>query len=226
MEPTGEAEILESWRRNALPWTKAIRRGQVESRKLVTDAAIVDAILGRSPRSVLDIGCGEGWLARRLAAESIRVTGIDAVPALIDQARAMGGGEFLVASYDDLAARRLEVLADVVVCNFSLLGDESVRGVFRAVPEMLHPKGAFIVQTLHPVTTCGDLPYEDGWRPGSWDGIGAELAEPAPWHFKTLDSWRHLFLDNALELLETREPLHPLTQEPASVIFIGQRVAQ
>jgi 2-polyprenyl-3-methyl-5-hydroxy-6-metoxy-1,4-benzoquinol methylase len=175
---------------------------------------------------VLDVGCGEGWLARRLTAESIHVTGVDAVPALIDEARAMGGGEFLVASYDDLAAGRLEVFADVVVCNFSLLGDASVRSVFRAVPRMLRPNGAFIVQTLHPVTTCGDLPYEDGWRSGSWDGIGAELAEPAPWHFKTLDSWKRLFADNALELLEMREPLHPLTQQPASVIFIGQRVSR
>ena len=36
---------------------------------------------------MLDIGCGEGWLARALEAEGIRVTGIDAVPGLIERAR-------------------------------------------------------------------------------------------------------------------------------------------
>jgi 2-polyprenyl-3-methyl-5-hydroxy-6-metoxy-1,4-benzoquinol methylase len=187
----------------------------------VTDRAIVDAILGRSPRSVLDLGCGEGWLARELSANAIQVTGIDVVPALIERAEAAGGGRFHVGSYEDVVGGQLGVSADVVVCNFSLLGDDSVRGVFQAVPAMLNRNGSFVVQTVHPVAACGDLPYADGWREGSWDGFSPDFTDPAPWYFRTLETWINLFVQNGFRLREMREPLHPPTQRPASVVFIA-----
>ena len=90
MDPLSDAKIIESWHRNALPWTNIVREGKIESRRLSTDQAIVNAILSCSPQTVLDIGCGEGWLVRELAAKNIRATGIDVVPALITQAKQEG----------------------------------------------------------------------------------------------------------------------------------------
>lgn len=222
MNRFSDARILESWHRNALPWTAAVRRGQIESRRLVTDRAIVDAVLDRSPHSVLDIGCGEGWLARELSGSGIPVTGIDAVPALIERARDAGGGEFQVVSYDDVATGRFRVSVDVIVCNFSLFGDDSVKAVFGAAPRMLTRGGAFIVQTVHPVAACGNLPYQDGWGEGSWDGFGSDFTDPAPWYFRTLESWISLFHQNGFNRPEIREPLHPVTLKPASVVFIAE----
>jgi len=46
-------------------------------------------------------------------------------PVLIEQAVAGGGGDFHLASYEDVAAGRFRIAADAVVCNFSLLGKES-----------------------------------------------------------------------------------------------------
>ncbi|MDD5275334.1 MAG: hypothetical protein PHR16_04550 [Methylovulum sp.] len=46
-EAFSDARIVESWGINALPWTAAVREGQIESRKQVTDQAIIDAILNR-----------------------------------------------------------------------------------------------------------------------------------------------------------------------------------
>jgi 2-polyprenyl-3-methyl-5-hydroxy-6-metoxy-1,4-benzoquinol methylase len=221
LNPLSDAKILESWHKNAVPWTAAVRSGEIVSRKLATDRAIVDAVLGLSPRSVLDLGCGEGWLARVLSSKAIDVTGIDVVPALIERAQAAGGGRFVVGSYEDFAGGRLGVCADVVVCNFSLLGDDSVEGVFRALPGMLNRKGSFIVQTVHPVVACGSLPYQDGWREGSWDGFGPDFTDPAPWYFRTLETWIDLFAQNGFTLRELREPIHPATLKPASVIFVA-----
>lgn len=218
-----DAKIIDSWRRNAAPWTHAVRAQQIESRRLVTDQAVVDAILSRAPRTAIDIGCGEGWLARALSARNIGVLGIDVVPELIEQAKAAGGGEFRTMSYAALARGELEVRADLAVCNFSLLGKQAVEDVFATLPTLLEPNGSCVVQTLHPQTACGDVPYRDGWRTGSWDGFGDEFTDPAPWYFRTLESWVRLFSDNDLRLLEMREPLHPQSGRPASVVFIAQR---
>jgi len=217
-----DAKIVESWSKNAPSWTVAVRKGQIESRRQITDQAIVDAVLSRSPCSVLDIGCGEGWLVRELAARNIHVVGVDVVPELIEAAQNAGGGDFRTMSYEDIATGKLRGSVDVIVANFSLLGKESVEGVFRATPSLLAAHGSFIVQTLHPVIACGDFPYRDGWREGSWTGFSTDFTDPAPWYFRTLESWIKLFADSGFRLREVREPLHPKTQKPASIILIGE----
>ncbi len=47
-------------------WINIIDNNGIESRRLVTNKAIIDAVCKYNPFSVLDIGCGEGWLAKRI----------------------------------------------------------------------------------------------------------------------------------------------------------------
>ncbi len=222
-DPLSDARIVDSWLRNASPWTSAVRGNQIESRRLVTNQAIVDAVLSRTPKTALDIGCGEGWLVRALAEKGVDAMGVDVVPSLIEQAKQAGGGEFRVASYEAIAAGELDVKVDVAVANFALLGKESVERLLRRIPDLLRPDGALIVQTLHPLVARGDLPYEDGWRTGSWAGFSEDFSDPAPWYFRTVESWKKLLADSGLNLTDTREPLHPTTGKPASIIFIAQK---
>jgi len=220
--PLSDEKIVDSWNTNAGAWGDAIRAGQIESRTLVTNQSIIDAVLRHEPTSILELGCGEGWLARHLAARGKQVLGVDAVPALIEQARS-AGGRFEVMSYKDIAAGKLHECFDVIVANFSLLGEDAVTKLFGAIPTLLNPRGVFIVQTIHPLQGCGELPYVDGWRAGSWVGFGGDFSDPAPWYFRTLASWLKLFVANGFELIELNEPLHPNSGKPASVIFVGKR---
>jgi 2-polyprenyl-3-methyl-5-hydroxy-6-metoxy-1,4-benzoquinol methylase len=220
-DPLSDARIVDSWTRNAGPWTAAVRENRIESRNLVTNRAIVDAVLGRAPRTILDIGCGEGWLVRALAEHGISGTGVDVVPSLIDQAASAGGGEFRVASYEDIADGILDIKVDAVVANFSLIGNESVNGVIHRVPSLLEKYGALIIQTLHPLAATGDLPYEDGWRHGSWAGFSSDFSDPAPWYFRTVETWKALIRESGFTSIDVREPLHPATGKPASIIFIA-----
>ena len=48
------------------------------------------AVAATGARRVLDLGCGEGWLARALAAGGLDVTGVDGAPALVEAATAAG----------------------------------------------------------------------------------------------------------------------------------------
>jgi 2-polyprenyl-3-methyl-5-hydroxy-6-metoxy-1,4-benzoquinol methylase len=146
-----DAKIVDSWRKNALPWIKVVREGQIKSRRQSTDRAIIDAVLSCSPKSVIDLGCGEGWLCRFLAEQGIEVLGIDAVPELIIAARsAGGGGDFRLLTYDEVVSGKCRARADAAVCNFSLLGKTSVEGLIGIVPSLLNSRGSLVVQTLHP----------------------------------------------------------------------------
>ena len=213
-----ETLLDQRWRQHSDAWIDAVRARRIPSRVAVTDQALVDAILDYRPDTLLDLGCGEGWLARRLAPLGIAVTGIDAAPALIDAAREAGGGRFVVAGYDALPPA-LGSFA-MAVSNFALLGKEPVERLFAALPQRL-PGGHFIVQTLHPLIACGEQPYRDGWRRDSWTAFSAGVEEPPPWYFRTLESWVRLFGAHGLRLLELREPRAPATGQPASAIFIA-----
>jgi SAM-dependent methyltransferase len=218
-----DTRIIDSWHKNTAPWTTAVRDGEIESRILVTNRAIVDAVRSLAPATGIDIGCGEGWLVRAL--DGIIMLGVDVVPGLVEAARQAGGGDFRTMSYEEIAQGRLNLALDVAICNFSLLGDASVTGLFRAAPSFLRPGGAFVVQTMHPAAACGDAPYRDGWREGSWDGFNAGFTDPPPWYFRTLASWIKLYGDHGLQLREVREPLHPRTGKPASLILVGALAA-
>lgn len=222
MDAQHEDAIVDAWGENARPWTAAVREKRIESRKRVTDRAVVEAVLACAPHSMLDVGCGEGWLVRALAGHGIRGIGVDTVPELIEAARAAGGGEFHAMPYAGLAADTSLAPVDTLVCNFSLLGRDSVEAVFRAAPARLNPRGRLLVQTLHPVAANGDLPYRDGWREGSWAGCGAGFGKPAPWYFRTLESWVALFADHGLALTTLHEPVHPDSGRPASLILVGR----
>lgn len=220
MSTQRDSTIIESWQRNSDPWVAAIRNGEIESRTLVTNAAIVDTVRAYGPATAVDLGCGEGWLVRALP--EVQMIGVDAIPALVEQAQAAGGGAFRCLSYEEIANGELQLSADLAVCNFSLIGKEAVEGLLRAAPSYVRPGGHLVVQTVHPLLACGDQPYADGWREGSWAGFNSSFRDAPPWYFRTLGSWIALFEQNGLRIRELREPLHPHTGKPASLILVGQ----
>jgi len=131
MTTYSDKKIVDSWMKNAKPWIVAIRDNEIESRSLITNKAIIDTILHKTPKTVLDIGCGEGWLSRELNKSGINTLGIDVVPELVDAANQNGGGIFKLVSYEELTQDAVKGKFDIIVCNFSLLGDESVTNIFK-----------------------------------------------------------------------------------------------
>lgn len=211
-----------SWQANADAWTAAVREQRIESRRLVTDAAIMQAILALAPKRVLDVGCGEGWLCRGLAERGIESVGVDASVPLIDVARAAAGthDNYRVCGYAELHSQAAQLgQFDLLVCNFALL-EEPLVPTLQALQGVLAPGGRLLVQTLHPWRAGNDVAYRDGWRVESFAGFGEGFREPMPWFFRTLESWLSLFSETGWRLQWLQEPLHPESEQPVSLLLL------
>jgi len=50
MSDDNRQQIERSWRANAAAWSDAVRGGRIESRRVATDRAMLEAIDARAPR--------------------------------------------------------------------------------------------------------------------------------------------------------------------------------
>jgi 2-polyprenyl-3-methyl-5-hydroxy-6-metoxy-1,4-benzoquinol methylase len=216
-------QIVESWKANAGNWIATIDNGDLESRLLVTNDAIVQTIFGYQSSKILDIGCGEGWLTRALRAAGKQAYGVDAVAALVHDAVAKGGDFYDVATYKELAAglQLSEQPFDAAVINFALIDKEDAEALINTIPRILVKHGLLFIQTLHPLTVAAGGDYVTGWKTGSWNGMKRKFEQPYQWWFRTLEDWIRLFGDR-YRLIAVKEPIHPDTKKPVSVIFILQ----
>lgn len=224
MPESPDLRLVPTWTDNATVWTRAVRDGGVPSRRLGTDAAVVEAVLAGLPPAgrVLDLGCGEGWLVRALGALGVAVHGVDASVPLVEAAAEAGGGTFEVLDFESAAEdpARLGGPYDVAVLNFSLLG-ERVVGLLGAVRQRLDVGGRVVVQTAHPV--AAGAPYREGWREETFEGFEGDFT-PMPWFFRPFGSWVRTLDAAGLRLAEVREPLHPETGVPLSLLLVAEPV--
>lgn len=217
-----EDALLDSWQHNAQAWIDAVRSGSIESRRQVTDQAILLAILGRQPERVLDLGCGEGWLLRALGDRGVEAVGVDGDQALVDAARAAGSAEVHLASYAQLAAGQACVGEDydLICANFALL-QQDIIPLLTAMNALLVPGGALVIQTLHPWGVA-DGDYQDGWREESFAGFAGDW-QVMPWYFRTLASWLNALDMAGLRLVGLQEPQHPQSALPQSLLMVAER---
>ena len=222
------ADLEQAWRANAGLWIRAVRDGRIASRA-VTDAAILDAVAGRRARRLLDLGCGEGWLVRRMVAETgCAAVGIDGSADLIAAARSADpDGDYHRLAFADFVAAPETTGGpyDAVILNFALF-DEAAPDLLAAAASRLAPAGAVLLQTLHPWTAAGADDYRDGWRTESFAGIAAagEAWAPMPWYFRTLEGWTAVIRDAGLTLADLREP-RAADGAPLSLLMVAGRTA-
>jgi len=108
-------------------------------------------------RRVLDLGCGEGYCARRLIAMgAAEVIGIDSSAQMIAAARSEEEREPLGIRYEIGDAMRLEHIEDgafdlvLAMFLFNYLEIEATRRCMAEVARVLRPGGRFVFAVPHP----------------------------------------------------------------------------
>jgi len=118
------------------------------------DSAFYLALAGAAPKTVLDMGCGTGWLACALAARGHRVTGADPSPAMLAVARARPGGARVTWIEAEAAALATGTRFDLIVMTGHVfqvfLEDRAVRAALATLRRHLAPGGRLAFETRNP----------------------------------------------------------------------------
>ena len=182
--------------------TRAYARWRASTLGRITDrleGALLRDMLGDvAGRAVLDLGCGDGKLAVRLAALGAGVVGLDPDPAMLraaaSRAAAAGVGvEFAAGRAQTLPFpdRRFDVVVAVTVLCFV----PDAEAAFREIARVLRPGGAVVIGELGRWSLWALRRRVRGW-------LGNRLWYAA--HFRTAGELRRLAADAGLEVRALR----------------------
>jgi SAM-dependent methyltransferase len=143
----------EDWEREAENWIAWVRRPGHDAYWYYREAFFGE-IVPPPGRATLEIGCGEGRVARDLAERGHRVTAIDAAPTMLQAAQeADPGGTYICADAADLPFD--DASFDLVVSYNSLMDVDDMPGVVGEAARVLEPGGRFCISITHPFKDAG-----------------------------------------------------------------------
>lgn len=171
-------------------------------------------------RRVLDIGCGEGQVARRVAALGATVVGLDPTWAQVTVARERAGGPaYARARGEDLPCRGAAF--DAVVLCLALEHIEAFEAAIDEVARVLEPDGRFVLLLAHPLLQAPGGGWVDDrilgehyWRIGAYlgdDTVVDTVAEGVDFVFihRPLSRYVHAMGEAGLIIDDMEEPVPP-----------------
>jgi len=147
--------LSEHWERHAADWTRWAREPDHDSYWRFHRERFFE-LLPPPGRLTLDVGCGEGRLARDLKECGHHVRAFDASPSLVEAARTADPS--LDVRQADAAALPVEDGASDLVVSFMVLMDlDDLAGVVRESARVLEAGGRFCIAITHPINSAGDF---------------------------------------------------------------------
>lgn len=172
--PEYDGETTRVWDTLAEWWDDKIGDGNEFQDYLIEPAT--ERLLGlQSGERVLDIACGAGRFARRMAALGTTVLAIDHSKKFIKRAKERTTEnadkiEYRVVNATDKSALLLlgEKRFDAAVCTMALMDMSSIEPLVSTLPRLLKARGRFVFSVLHPAFNSGTAHlmaeefYQDG----------------------------------------------------------------
>ncbi len=178
-----------------------------QNARFVSDlgAYVLELLSPRAEERILDLGCGDGVLTRKIASSGARVVGVDGSPDMVTAALKNGIDARLVDAYQ----LGFEAEFDAVFSNAALHWmkrdpDLVIDGVRRA----LKPEGRFVAEFGgHGCVAAVCVALF-----ASLEKYGVETASANPWYFPSLNEYskrleRHGFDVDYIELIPRPTPL-------------------
>ena len=186
---------LGGWDLSAKAWIKGQGELGDVSRRGILDPCLDLLFSDVAGQSVLDVGCGEGRYARKLAARGAVVTGIDPVQEFVDVAqRRLPSGTFIKAFGESLPLP--DSSFDFVLSYLSIIDIPDYVSAIKEMSRVLKPGGKIVVATVSNVAST-----TDNWVK---DASGARL-------YRTVDRYMEEFaMDLAwdgLQIVNFHRPL-------------------
>lgn len=150
MSDTVNNELLHFWNCVAEDWNTQVGDEGDSNRRLNSDPVLWSMAGDVSGRSVLDAGCGTGYLTVKLAGAGASVIGVDFSPAMISIAKRRAPSlDFRVDSCLSLATVP-DVSIDLLVSNYVLMDIQDLDACLKAFHRVLIPGGAAVAVFSHP----------------------------------------------------------------------------
>jgi SAM-dependent methyltransferase len=180
---------------------------------------LADRHLARASR-LLDVGCGEGQVSRRVAGHGVAVVGVDPTPGQVATATARGGG----VRYARAAAEALPFANgafDAAVICLTLEHLEPFEPAVHEVARILEPGGLFCCFLNHPLLQSPGSGWIDDhildeqyWRVGPYlpDDVAMEEVAPGirlPFMHRPLSRYINVMADCGLLVERMEEPPPP-----------------
>jgi SAM-dependent methyltransferase len=180
---------------------------------------LIDRHLDRA-RRVLDVGCGEGQVARRAAALGADVVGLDPTTAQLAVARARGGGpRYALAPAEHLPCQTGAF--DAVVMCLVIEHLDPFEPAIREMARVLEPGGCFLLLLNHPLLQTPGSGWVDDrileeqyWRVGPYLRPDSTVEEVAPgvrlpFMHRPLSRYVHVMGEEGLLIEDMDEPPPP-----------------
>ena len=196
-----------SWESEASNWIAWARAPGHDAYWYYRDS-FFDEILVPPGRATLDLGCGEGRLARDLAERGHRVTGVDSSPTLVEAARkADPGGTYVIADAASLPFD--DGSFNLAVAYNSLMDIEDMPGAVAETARVLEPGSCFCLSLTHPFFDAGAFESRASDAPFVVEGsyLGRRRFEGTEEHdglSMTFRGWSYPLGDYARALEEAR----------------------
>jgi ubiquinone/menaquinone biosynthesis C-methylase UbiE len=207
-------------------YEQAFTQGRLPLLEHVLMPAVFEMLGDVRDRAVLDLACGPGFYARRLARRGARVTGTDISEEMLRRARDHARGDTNPPSFYHLSAAELapswSESFDVVLCNMALVDIPEIDDVLREVERVLRRDGRFIFSIIHP---CFVMPaaewvldeegnpdhkrvdryFAEGYFGKEWYGQGG-LRSRLGGHHRTLTAYVAALRRTGFVVTDLREP--------------------
>ena len=161
-------ELRDAWEENALDWARWAREPGHDSYWHFHRARFLE-LVPPPGRLTLDLGCGEGRLARDLKGLGHRVVAVDSSPTLARLA-AEADPELEVVVADAAALPFPDRAADVAVAFMSLMDMDDMEAAIAEAARVLERGGRFCVAVVHPINSAGQFASRDDDSPFVLEG--------------------------------------------------------